>query len=174
MASRFVPTALFLSLFTVHFSLSTALAQDDELAPPPLKIVTKKERAKLDGEPDINTRTKIAVEMMKSRIDAAEKLNATDDFDGMFRELGHFRGLLDYTLDFLEKQDAKQNKTLDNYKRFEISLRAVAPRIETIRRELPLRYEDYVRELLIYIRDARRKASEPLFSDTVIPEKNEK
>ena len=114
--------------------------------------------------------------MMKLRIDSAEKLNSSEDFDGVFSELGHFRGLLDFTLGFLEKQDAKQNKTLDSYKRLEISLRAVAPRIEAIRREVPLRYEDYIREFLIYIRDARRKAMEPLFSDTVLPAegKNEK
>lgn len=107
--------------------------------------------------------------MMKLRIDEAEKLNVSEDFDGVFREFGHFRGLLDYTLAFLEPLDTKQNRTLDNYKRLELCLRAAAPRIEAIRRELPMRYEDYTSELLIYIRDARRKINDSMFSDTVIP-----
>jgi len=176
-ARRCARSVLYFSFFTFSFSLFTAVsAQDDDDAPPPLKIVTKEERAKLGGESDLKVRTKLAVEMMKLRIDEAERLNGTENFDGMFRELGHFRGLLDYTLGFLAQQDAKQNKTLDNYKRLELFLRAAAPRLETIRRDLPLRYEDYVRELLIYIRDARRKAIEPLFSDTVLPkgDKSEK
>ena len=168
--SLIVSLAFCFSLFTIHCSLFTAVsAQDDDLAPPPLKIVTKEDRTKLDSEVDPKAKTKLAVEMLKLRIDAAEKLNAKEDFAGMFRELGHFRGLLDYTLVFLAQQDAKQNKSLDNYKRFELCLRAVAPRLETIRGDLPLRYEDYVRGLLIYIREARRKAIEPLFSDTVLP-----
>ena len=162
--------AFCLLLFTFHFSLFTAAsAQDDDLAPPPLKIITKEERTKLDAEVDLKTRTKLAVELMKSRIDTAEKLNTSGDFDALFRELGDFRGLLDYSLAFLQRENAKDNKSLDNYKRLEISLRAVTPRIETIRRDLPVQYEEYVRELLIYIRDARSKASEPLFGNTVLP-----
>ena len=106
---------------------------------------------------------------MRGRIDAAEKRNAASDFDGIFRELGYFRAVLDYSIEFLRKQDLKENRSLDNYKRLELCLRAATPRIETIRRELPLRYEEYVRNLLDYVRDARTKAIEPLFSDTVLP-----
>ena len=163
------------ALFTIHFSLFTAAsAQDDDLAPPPLKAITKDERTRLEATPDMKARTKLVVELMKSRIDAAEKLNTSGDFDGLFRELGGFRGLLDYSLAFLQKQNLNENKSLDNYKRLEISLRAVTPRLETIRRELPMRYEDYVRELLIYVRDSRTKAIEPLFSNTVTPSEKPK
>lgn len=160
----------FLCLFTFYFSLSPVSAQeDDDPAPPPLKLLTKEDRKRLDGVIDPKDRTKLVVEMMRSRIDAAEKRNTANDFDGLFRELGYFRALLEYSLAFLEKQDVNENKALDNYKRFELSLRAVLPRIETIRRELPLRYEGYVRDLAAFIREARSKAIEPLFDDTVLP-----
>ena len=151
-------------------------AQEDDPAPPPVKFVSKDERARLDGETELRTKTKLAVNMLNVSIDTAEKLSTTEDFDGMFRELGHFRGLLEYTLRFLQQQDAKLDKTLDSYKRLEIFLRGVAIQLETIRRELPLRYDDYVRELAVFVRDARRKALEPLFGDTVVPAevKNEK
>ena len=174
-AGRYSRIVFCFSLFTIHFSLFTAVsAQDDEPAPPPLKNITKEDRKRLDSVIDLKNRTKLATDMMRSRIDAAEKRNTANDFDGIFRELGYFRGLLDYSLAFLEKQDLGENKSLDNYKRFELSLRAVLPRIETIRRELPLRYEEYVRELITYIREARNKAIEPLFDDTVLPEEKRK
>ena len=166
---RLARVAVCFSIVTFSFSLTSIFAQDDESAPPPRSYVTKEERAKFDGEPEFKTRTKLVVETMKQRLDEAEKLFAADDFDGVFREFGHFRGLLDYALGFLARQDANQNKTLDNYKRLEITLRASAPRIESLKRELPSRYEEYIRDLLIYIRDARTKASESMFSDTVIP-----
>ena len=37
----------------------------------------------------------------------------------MFTELGHFAGLLDYSLGYLAKQNADDKKTLDGYKRLE-------------------------------------------------------
>jgi hypothetical protein len=156
------------------FMLASVVAfgqDDDELAPPPVKVITKEERTRLDGESDTKTRTKIAVDLMRSRVDAAEKLFAQNNFDGIFNELGHFRGLLDYTLAFLQKQNHEESRTLDNYKRLELTLRAATPRIETLRREMPSRYEEYIRLLLIYVREARAKAVEPMFDDTVLPEK---
>jgi len=33
---------------------------------------------------------------------------------------------------------------------------------------VPLRYEDYIRKLIKVLRDARTKATEPLFSDKVV------
>ena len=78
------------------------------------------------------------------------------------------RGLLDNTLMFLTKGDKTSGKVLDNLKRFEIGLRGFMPRLEVIHRELPFRYEEYVRKLIAYVRNARTKALDPLFSDTVI------
>lgn len=174
---RYLRLVLYFSLFTFSFSLLSVLAQDDppDTAPPPIKMLSKDERTKLDAEQDPKSRTKLAVDLMHDRVDIAEKLSAAGDFDGLFRELGGFRALLDYSLAFLQKQDPNVGKSLDNYKRIELSLRAAMPRLETIRRELPLRYEEYVRELLIYVRDARTRAIEPLYSNTVLPtEKSEK
>ena len=148
-------------------------AQDDvqyEIAPPPLKFVVKEERAKLDAEPDMKDRTKLAIVLMDSRMEAAEKLNTAEQFDAMFTELGHFGGLLDYTFGYLGHQDADSKKTLNNYKRLEISIRGFITRLEVIRRDLPIKYEKYVRDLTKYLRTARSRALEPQFGDTVLPE----
>ena len=162
-------------LFTLCLFLlpQAARAQDDplDLAPPPLKMMSRDERSRLDAETDVKDRTKLVLLLMESRLVAAEKLNGDKDFDGMFRELGGFHGLMENSLEYLLKRDISKGKTLDNFKRVEIGLRGFSPRLEAIRRELPLRYEDYVRRLLKYVRDARTKATEPLFADTVVPVK---
>ena len=173
MIARIVSVFSVLVLFAILYSLlsTPASAQDDapDLAPPPLKAVSKDERSRLDAQGDQKSRTKLALEMMQARISNAERLATGEDFDGVFRELGGFQGLMDNSLEWLNKNGDGSGKTLDNYKRIEIALRGFAPRVEAIRRDVPLRYEDYIRRLLMYLRDARAKAIEPLFSDTVVP-----
>ena len=86
----------------------------------------------------------------------------------MFDELGGFHALVDKTLDFLDHNDTGGGKVLNNFKRMEMSLRAFLPRLELIRRDLPEKYEFYVRDLAKYVRKARARAIEPLFGDTVV------
>jgi hypothetical protein len=50
-----------------------------------------------------------------------------------------------------------------------MGLRQFRPRLELIRRDIPVKYEAYVRNLIIYLREARAKAVEPFFSDTIVP-----
>ncbi len=168
--NRTLRVIFYFSFLVFNFSLATVFAQDtppDE-APPPLRTVTKEEKTQLNSIPDVKSHTKVAIELMSIRLVQAEHLNSTTDFDGMFKELGGFHGLLDNTLEFLGKQDARNGKVLDNYKRLELGLRTFEPRLETIRRDLPTRYEEYVRKLLIYVRDSRSRAVEPMFGDTVV------
>lgn len=105
---------------------------------------------------------------MDGRIAKAEKLYSSSDFDGMFTELGGFQALMDYSLDTLAK-GPNQDKNLNFFKKIEIGLRGFATRLEIIRHELPLRYDKYVSILLKYVRDARTKAVEPLFGNSVVP-----
>ncbi len=162
---------LFGSLFlTMPLSISAQELQI-ELAPPPLTLIPKDEIALLKNKSnDIKDRTKLSLKLMDERLKIAEGLTSNDDFDGMFRELGVFQGVMEDSLDFLHKQDKRRGKVLDNFKRLEIGLRGFAPRIAVIRRELPLRYDTYVRKLMGYLRNARTQATETLFGDTVLPE----
>src|SRR5438445_10150953 len=139
---RHVLAVLFFSLFTFNFSLLTASAQDDpqDIAPPPITAMSKDERSRLEGETDLKLRTKLELGMMNDRLMAAEKLHSSEDYDGLFRELGAFQGLMDNGLDYLLKHDTGSGKVLDNFKRLEIGLRGFGPRLEMIRRELPIRY----------------------------------
>lgn len=170
---RFMFSSALLS-FCILNSAFCIFSQDDPLdtAPPPLKIVSKEERQKLDGEDDIKDRTNLALRMMDTRLDAAEILSANRDFDRMFRELGVFHALVDDSVVFLEKRDPNNRKVLDTFKKLEIGLRGFIPRLETVRRELPLRYEDYVRQLMKFVRDARARAIDPMFGDGVVKIQN--
>lgn len=162
-------------LLTV-FSLSlTAHAQQDEplnaTAPPPLKILSKTEKSQLEAVNDLKARTKLALELMEARLLKAESLNAQEQYQEMFTELGSFHALVDNTLDFLSKNNNDSGKVLNNFKRMELSLRKYITRLELIRRDLPIKFELYVRMLVKFIREARTRAVEPLFDDTVVPEK---
>ena len=167
-------------LLTLHLLTGTlllcSLAVDaqaqpiaDDTAPPPLKFVSKSELSRLDTITDVKKRTQAALELMSVRLKNAESLRTQDQLDLMNKELGSFHGLMDNTLGFLDRSDKDSNRVLNNYKRFEIGLRQFRPRLEVLRRDIPLRYEPYLRNLIIYLRDARAKAIEPMFSDSVVP-----
>jgi len=162
----------FVFAFTLLLAANSAFGQDDptESAPPPLLLISKQEKASLDArDGDLSDRTKLALKLMDVRIKAAETLAGNNDFDGVFRELGAFHGLVNNALGYLVKHDDDSGKVLDNFKRLDIGLRKLAPRLEIIRREMPLRYDNYVTRLIKYVRSARSKATDSLFDDTVVP-----
>jgi len=141
----------------------------DEIAPPPLKIISKGEKKQLEDVPDIKKRTILALELMESRLKKIEELDNQKEFVKMYEELGSFHALMDYTLDFLYRNNNGSRKNLYNFKRYEMGLRAFPPRLEVIRRELPIKYESYLRELIKIIRDTRSKAVEPFYGNSVVP-----
>ena len=172
MAARRIAFHFF--IFNFAFCIVSFAQDDPEIAPPPLKIFSKAERSQLDAKTaELKDRTKLSLVLMDIRLDAAEKFAGGRQFEAMFAELGGFQALMDDSLDYLNRRNnGSDKKVLDNFKRVEIGLRGFSPRIETIRRELPLRYDDYVRKLMKFVRDARTKATEPLFSDSVVKTKS--
>ncbi|HEY0658535.1 MAG TPA: hypothetical protein VGD05_08675 [Pyrinomonadaceae bacterium] len=143
----------------------------NEIAPPPLKIISKSEKKLLEETPDVKKRTILALQLMESKLKVIEELDNQNEFAKMYEELGGFHALMDYTLNFLYLSNGNR-KNLSNLKRYEMGLRVFPPRIEVIRRELPVKYEPYLRELLKVIRDTRSKAIEPFFGNTVVPNAN--
>ena len=141
------------------------------MAPPPLKILSQEEKSKLTAETEVKRRTKLALELMEARLKRAEVHDSGENYDAMFVELGGFHGLMDNMLEFLDRSDRDSKRVLNNFKRFEIGLRRFTVRLEMIRHELPLRYDQYVRNLVRNLRAGRARAIEPLFDDTVLPEK---
>ncbi len=158
--------------FLILFLPSLTIAQeqfDTDDAPPPLKIISKQEKSLLDVETNVSDRTKLSLVLMENRLKKAEDFYTRESYVEMSDELGGFSALMDNTLNFLKKNDNGGGKILNNFKRLEINLRRFAPRLELIRRELPMRFESYVRNLIKSVRQARAKAVEPLFDDSVVP-----
>ncbi len=144
---------------------------EDDPAPPPIRVMSKDERSQLEAKTEIKGRTKLSLELMNARLMRAEQNYAKSEFAEMYNELGGFHALMDNTLEFLFDSGQTRDTVIFNFKRLEIGLRGFAPRLGLIRRELPLKYDPYVKVLIKYIRDARSKAIEPLFGDSVIPQK---
>jgi hypothetical protein len=170
-AFRLVILSSIASLLVLLAMIGSASGQDQpqiQTAPPPLKVVPKAERESLEKENKPKDRTKLALELMDLRLTKAEAANTSDDLSLTFAELGIFHALMDNTLIFLDEVHRSTGKSLDNFKRFEIGLRRFTPRLEMLRREMPLTHEYYIRSLLRQLRDARTKATEPLFGDSVI------
>jgi hypothetical protein len=165
----------FFSIVAVSIFFSAAIAGQvpDEIpdeAPPPLKILSKEEKQALAAEPEVKKHTTVALELMARRIENAERLNTAEKFDEMYKELGSFNAIMDDALKFLTKQDSDRGRVLNNFKKLEIGLRAFQPKLEVIRRNLSSQYEPYVRKLIRFIHEARAKAIEPFFGNTVVPD----
>lgn len=138
-------------------------------AMPPIKSLPKDDKEKLEAEKDVKKRLNLAISMMDNYLKNAEMFNADEDYMEMFKQFGYFHATMDNTLNFLERNNTGRGKILNYYKRFEMTLRGFLSRIEIIRRELPPRYEFYVRTLAKAVRDARTRSVEPLFDNRNVP-----
>jgi hypothetical protein len=173
----FVPKFFCLSiffLFTGYCSLANVQAQDEEpkdAAPPPLKILSKEEKKSLEGETNLKKRTQLSLDLMELRLKSAEEFAAQNKYQESLNELGGFQALLESALSFLEKNEFGTSKSDFNFKRLEIGLRRTGSRLELVRRELPFKYGFYVQKLQKVVREARAKAVEPLFGDSILPER---
>lgn len=143
-----------------------------ETVPPPRKTVSEEEQKRLDSESGVRRRTQLVLSLMDARLKRAETLNAADDIDGAFDELGGFHALMEDAIVFLEGSDTNRSRVLNYFKRFEIGLRRFTPRLELIRRDMPISHEFYIRSLLRQLREMRTRAVEPLFGDTVLSDNN--
>lgn len=169
---RHVLLVLLALILTTCFAPALLAQEDDtDAAPPPIKAVPKPEKDELAAEPSLKDRTKVSLEFMDGHIAAAEKLSDQHDANGAFKQLGMFEALMDDSVGYLVQKDPNSNKTLDALRKLEIGLRAFMPRLETIRRILPLNCDDYVRKLMKNLREARAKTVDPMFSDSVVKPK---
>ncbi|HTK27228.1 MAG TPA: hypothetical protein VL327_11770 [Pyrinomonadaceae bacterium] len=169
-ASRLVFVTAFV-LFALPCMAQTGQAQEPDSpdAPPPLKILPKDEKNKLSAETDPKSHASLALELSEGHLAKAEELGARNEFDSMFKELGAFNAVIDEALAFIAQNDTGNGKILSSSKKLELGLRSYAPRLETLRRDVPSSYEPYVRGLIKAVREARSKAIEPFFGTSVLP-----
>lgn len=159
-------------IFLIPASASAQIQMPDNIAPPPVRVLSKDEKKALDSLTDHKNRTKLALELMEARLKKAEEFGSAESYGEALKELAGFQALMNNTLHFLQRNNDGRGGILNTFKRFELALRAFSPRIESIRRDTPERFEFHVREILRGLRDTRSTAIEPLFGNTVLPTGN--
>jgi hypothetical protein len=167
--------SLLLLSFLVCFT-SLSFAQDDSQmsAPPPMKFVSTEDRNQLEAEKDIKKRSRLTVELAEAKLARAEQLTNEQEFSSVITELGLYQGLVENVLNFLDSFPKDKNKTRDTYKKLEISLRGHIIRIEGIRRNTPAEYAENLKKTIEFVRDARDKALNCFYDDTVLPNEDAK
>jgi len=182
MKSPEIQRCLSLALKIVFVSLAiyipAARAQDPPVqpltAPPPLKIISRDERAKLDAENDPKGRLRETIALADAHLAKAQEHTTQHDYDGAAKELGNYNALLDYALAFLRPMSRDRNKTRDLYKRLELALRAHGPRLTAMRRSTPLEYAVWIKEVEDFARKGRTEALNSFYGHTVFREGQQK
>ena len=143
-------------------------------APPPLKIISHEERARIQGADDSKSRIRATIELAELRLAKAEVLTGDHNFEDAAVELGKYEALIDDALNYLSPMIRDKNKTRDLYKRIELALRAHGPRLTAIRRSTPLEYAVWIKGLEEFTRKGRTEALNSFYGHTVFrdPQKN--
>lgn len=151
---------------------STVCAQDNPAppvtAPPPPKVISPEERAKIDEDKDAKDRLRTTLEFAGNHLTKAQSLTEQHDFHAASTELGRYAALIEDAFAFLTPMSRDRNKTRDLYKRLELALRAHGPRITSIRRVTPLEYAVWIKQLEDYTRKGRTEALNSFYGHTVV------
>ena len=168
----FFLTAVFcLTSFVIgQETLSPEQQDDNELAPPPVISLSSEEKSQLSGESDIKRRTQLCLLLADARLRTAEEATARLDYQSALTALGSYQAIIENHIKFLEKNNFNAGKARDNFRRMDITLRSYTPRIETIRRTTPFEFAVHLKSFLNFTRDARTRALDSFFSDTVLTE----
>lgn len=140
------------------------------MAPPPIKIISKDERAQIDQAGDSKARIRATMDLAAIRLTRAEQLAKDGKYDDALTEVGSYEALIQDSLDFLKAMKRDSNKTRDLCKRVDIALRAHAPRLTTMRRETPLEFAVWIKKVEEFARAARTEVLNTFYGHTVVRE----
>ncbi len=164
----------FVLTFALVWTSSATFAQEEntnltnEPAPPPLVALSGEEKSQLSAETDFKRRTQLALQLADARLQRAEQFTVGDDYQGALSELGIYQAIINDNLKFLQRNNDDSRRIRDNFKRMEITLRTHASRLETIRRATPFEFASHLKSIMTFARDARTRALNSFFSDTVL------
>lgn len=151
-----------------------ASAQENHLqkltAPPPLKVISTEERRLLAATNDNKSRVKKNIEFADVHLTKAETHTTSEQYLEASAELGRYWALIEDVLDYIGTLKRDSNKTRDLYKRVELSLRSNGPRLANLRRNTPLEYAIWIKEIEEFARASRTEALNSFYGQTVIRE----
>lgn len=171
--SRRQRVILLLAALTILGLPFTTLGQQqpqpqDQTAPPPLKIITRRERSQLEEAKDPKARVRTTIELAETHLANAENQTSQREFDAAAAEAGMYWALVENVFSFLKTIERDNNARRDLYKRLELSLRAHGPRLTTMRRETPSEYAVWIKEIEDFARQGRTEALNSFYGNTVI------
>ncbi|HEY8188593.1 MAG TPA: hypothetical protein VIF64_21165 [Pyrinomonadaceae bacterium] len=143
-------------------------------APPPLKIITRADRAQINEAKDAKARLKTTIELAETHLMNAENNTAQHDYDNAAAEAGMYWALVEDAFSFMKTIDRDNNKRRDLYKRLELALRAHGPRLNSMRRSTPVEYAVWLKELEDFARRGRTEALNSFYGNTVLRDNPEK
>jgi hypothetical protein len=142
--------------------------QDQNAAPPPLKVMSTRERALVNEAKDPKARVKLTIELAEAHIAKAELQTSQSEFDAAAAEAGMYWALVDDLFNYLGTIKKDNDKTRDLYKRLELSLRAHGPKFAMMRRGTPAEYAVWIKEIEEFTRKGRTQALNAFYGQTVI------
>ena len=145
-------------------------------APPPLKVIPREERARLDQTKDQKERLRLTLDLAIAHLTRAEQLTMQTDYELAQEEVGMYHALIEDTLAVLGALKRDSGKTRDLYKRLEMALRAHGPRLTSMRRVTPLEFAVWIKKVEDFARAGRTEALNSFYGHTVVrePPKKEK
>lgn len=143
----------------------------DQSAPPPLKIITREERAQINESRDPKTRVRTTLDLALIRLGEVETQTSLHDYPAALAGAGRYWALMEDIFGYLKTMKGDSNKTRDLYKRIELSLRAHGPRLSAIRRGTPSEYSFWMKEVEDFARNGRTEALNSFYGQTVFREK---
>ncbi len=155
--------------FSVTTSAQKTVDVPNGVVPPPLSVLSKEEKNQLKAIFKTKKRVKLALIFMNARLAKSSEYAESKRYEESLIQLGGFRALLRNTLKFLH---SKRKASRGNFKRLEIALRKVMPKLELVRRKMPFKYGYHVNQLMKTVRKARGTAIKPIFGNTVLRQRN--
>ena len=145
--------------------------------PPPMRFVSRVERAQLDGARDAKARLRQTIALADDHLKRGEQDTEQKRFDDAQVELGSYLGLIGDLRAFLGTMGRDEGSTRDLYKHLEIAIRPHLPRIAVMRRDTPAIYIANLKDAEEYIKDTRAEALDSFYGQTVlregrVPERN--
>lgn len=166
------------SAIILVISSSLVVAQPDahaqEVAPPPLKLISKADREQLNNEKDAKDRVKLTLSLAETYLAGTETKTTEHDYDGAAAAAGKYWALIEDIFVFMKTLKQESNKARDLYKRIELTLRAHGPRLATIRRSTPVAHAVWIKAIEDYARSGRTEALNSFYGHTVVHERPQK
>ena len=146
-----------------------APAAEIEDVPPPVIAASAAELQQLKTAADYKQHTQLCLELADTRLQRAEAETGAANYQAVLTDLAGYRALIENGLKFLQSNGDDSKKTRDNFKKMELALRAHTPRLETLRRAAPFEFAVRLKTVLDYAKEARGRALDSFFSDSVLP-----